>query len=277
MNARSLVSIILCALIAGCSGGSSSIAPRKSANTNSTKATVSVHFIWPTRKSNGSARSAQYISVSTNHITITDTDNPPGVAASDLIVRVPFGTSVAQLPAALFITNNYTFKEWKSASETGEPLATGSGNVYVYDPTIQYSVDVVLQPNPLSMGFALTDDGVPGINTQSQTTSSSARIVFCSTNSPFNVYLNPLDGADNVISGPGTPGLTLSSTDSRVSVVRGNNTQTMPPNAGLTEYTVTANSIIASGIGSAYLSVATLLPDGTTNFVQNVNVFTSGC
>lgn len=255
---RSIAPLVLAVALAGCNGGSSVPNPSPLAARN---ATVLVHFVWPTKKQSSTKRSVQYISPSTDHITIQNTRSDNALALVDQTIRVPFGTVSVAIPAAAG-SNSYSFKEWATASETGQELANATSQVYIFDTSVTAPLDVVLKLNPTNMGFQMTTDSARTVASLSRFVTPSA--VLC-VGTPTNVFLAPLDGMDNVVSGVGTPGLNLSlgsSTDTKVSVVRTPNTYLTPPYGGLIQYTLTANVTMLLGSGSL-LKVQALFDDGT--------------
>lgn len=258
MSFRSIAPLVLAVALAGCNGGSSVPNPSPLA---AHKATVLVHFVWPTKKQSSAKRSVQYISPSTDHITIQNTQSDNAIALVDQTIHVPFGTVSVAIPAAAG-WNYYSFKEWATASETGQELANATSQVYIFDTSMTHPLDVVLKLNPTNMGFQMTTDSARTVTSFGRFATPSA--VLC-VGAPTHVFLAPLDGMDNVVSGVGTPGLTLSpssSTDTRVSVVRTPNTYLTPPYVGLIQYTLTANVTMAAGSGSL-LRVQVLFDDGT--------------
>ena len=255
---RSIAPLVLAVALAGCNGGSSVPNPSPLAARN---ATVLVHFVWPTKKQSSTKRSVQYISPSTDHITIQNTRLDNALAPVDQTIRVSFGTVSVAIPAAAG-WNYYSFKEWATASETGQELANATSQVYIFDTSVTAPLDVVLKLNPTNMGFRMSTDSARTVTDFSRFVTPKA--VLC-VGTPTNVFLAPLDGMDNVVSGVGTPGLNLSlgsSTDTKVSVVRTPNTYLTPPYGGLIQYTLTANVTMLLGSGSL-LKVQALFDDGT--------------
>lgn len=253
MYVRSLVSLLVAVTLTACSGGGGAVAPAKTVLAGTPpRANVTMHITWPTRATHASDRKAEYVSTGADHITITNLQYYGTVAPPDATVRIPYGTQTATLPAYAGV-NYYNVQEWPTPSESGSPLASASPYLYVYDPGGLYTLDVVLQLNLGTMGMQMLTD-------------APSTVVYSITNLPpggghpnglaslytaqpgaFHVFIAALDAASQVASGPGTPALTLSSNDGRITVTRTTNTYT-PPSiyAGLAQYTILLTSPIGN-------------------------------
>ena len=234
-------------LLAGCGGGGTSTPKAKAAAVLPNKASASVRFLWPARAGSSATRNARYISPSTDHITITNTYyGTYYLAPSDLVVRVPFGTPTASLPTYVGY-NTWSFVEYSSADDSGVPIASATAGAYV-DTTNSPTIDVALNLNVNNMGASIASDSSSVFSTTNlvkfpTTTNGAVHVSSFTTTGTFMLYLAPLDGFNNAVSGPGTPGLSLQSVDSSLTVTRTQNLNTTGPNVGKTAYSVAFSGI----------------------------------
>lgn len=232
-------------LLAGCGGGGTSTPKAKAAAVLPNKASASVRFLWPARAGSSATRNARYISPSTDHITITNTYyGTYYLAPSDLAVRVPFGTPTASLPTYVGY-NTWSFVEYSSADDSGKPIATATAGAYV-DTASSPTIDVALNLNLSNMGASIASD--PGVlvsmNDLVQLPPTHGAVsLYGGTAGTFVLYFAPLDGLNNAVSGPGTPGLVLQSTSANLTVARTKNLNTTGPNVGKIAYTVSFSGI----------------------------------
>ena len=234
-------------LLAGCGGGGTSTPTAKATSIVPSKASASVRFRWPVRAASSATRNALYISPFTDHITITNTSYGASyLAPSDLVVRVPFGTQTASLPAYVGY-NAWSFVEYRTADDSGVPIASAVAAASV-STTNSPTIDVALNLNVNNMGASIASDSSSVFSTTNlvkfpTTTNGAVHVSSFTTTGTFMLYLAPLDGFNNAVSGPGTPGLSLESVDSSLTVTRTQNPNTTGPNVGKIAYSVTFSGI----------------------------------
>ena len=241
-NARLFFPIALL-LVVGCAGTSSVPASHASVvSTPAQGANVSVRFLWPAKNVTATGRQASYISPATDHIRVATLYGYSynSLAASDQSVVIPFGTPSATIPAIVGY-NYWNFSEYDSPQET-LLLASSYASLYIYDPSVAYTLDIVLQMNSAAMGVAVNAVGTSVSSSSGMTPGVSGSIklnAFYATNGAnFVVYLTPTDSHKNVATGPGVPGVSISTTDARLALARTASTTT-GPYAGQVAYSLT--------------------------------------
>ena len=234
-------------LLAGCGGGGTSTPAAKATSIVPNKASASVRFLWPARAASSATRNARYISPNTDHITISNTAyGAYYLAPSDLVVRVPFGTPTASLPAYVGY-NTWSFVEYGTADDSGVPLASAVAAASV-DTTYSPTIDVALNLNVNNMGASIASDSSSVFSTTNLVkfptfTDGTVHVSSLTATGTFMLYLAPLDGFNNAVSGPGTPGLSLQSVGSYLTATRTQNPNTTGPNVGKIAYSVTFTGI----------------------------------
>lgn len=234
-------------LLTGCGGGGTSTPTAKATSIVPNKASASVRFLWPARAASSATRNARYISPNTDHITITNTAyGAYYLAPSDLVVRVPFGTPTASLPTYVGY-NTWSFVEYGTADDSGVSIASAVASASV-DTASSPTIDVALNLNVNNMGASITSDSSSVISTTNlmqfpTVTNGAVQVSSVTPTGTFILYLAPLDGFNNAVSGPGTPGLSLQSVDSYLTATRTQNPNTTGPNVGKIAYSVTFSGV----------------------------------
>jgi|GEM_PF-5060229 len=272
MKKRTIGTLILAAsLVAGCSGGSGGTVPHTNATPASRiKALAFVTIAWPTKTSTrASARNAKFISSGANRIeVVTNADSQNSLPTSDQTVEIPAGTGTAQIPAVLG-DNYWYFTEYDGPTNASHILATARGYAYISDPTVPVTVDIIMSTSAASMGVKFTStDAVTYASACSPGSPCTYTVVQIAgiagtpahiellTGFPqsFTLYLQPTDLDNNLITGAGIPGISLTtvlSPDPDVAIARAASDPT-GAFARYLKYTVTVvNTIRTCSVGSA--------------------------
>ena len=242
------LTLIVGLLLSACAGGGSETPSKKTAPATRLRANASVKFLWPSRKpANSSDRSARYLSPTSDHIRITNAYAAYyGIAPSDASIVVPFGVATAQIPAYVGV-NTWSFQEYDDAAEMH--LVSGTSSTLTIIDTNPTTIDVVLELNFANMRVAVRSNDLNVLGTYDQPSNGSPGIIALNTftaGTKFKFYVAAIDASSNLATGLGTPTISLTSTDSRLTIVRAINTNTSGPYVGLAAYQGTLNSTITN-------------------------------
>lgn len=274
--------LALTTVLAGCNGGGSNAAPvsKPPASGSPVWANATVRILWPSRTAPQDAlRKALYISQDTNHIKVTNYYPNSFLTPSDTTVTIPFGQVQASIPAYVG-DNNWHFAEFYADEGVGE-VAGGDGYLTITDPNAANSIDVVLNLNVTAMGVNLASDNFSGCILDSiYLNGGTGKIQFNDlTAHTFNLYLQPTDRgptgptSGRIATGPGSPGLSLTTTDTRLTLTRFTNPNSSGPYAGIA-YQVKMNQPLSSSLDQIVLQANYLdrnnfpLPVGSINIKQ---------
>jgi hypothetical protein len=253
---------------------------RNSLMSNVTRLGALAVIAWPTRMAPSDAlRKALYISQNADHIKVTNMSADATLASSDTTAIIPFGQAQASIPA--FVGNNtWHFSEYYANENLGE-IASADSSAPISSADSPTSVDVVLSLNLFAMGVSLNSDSPSVCNTLPIPLNYSDGTVQVNTLGPvtFNLYLQPTDvgltfGNGRVVSGPGTPGLSLTSSDPRVTLARFVNPNPAGPYPGIA-YQVKMNQALANSSDSITLQANALDPTGNVIYIASVSIVQS--